>query len=155
MKIHLQRTNASNIDFIALVKMLDAGLAITDGDDHAFYDQFNKLDAIKHVIVAYSGETPIACGAFKAISEDTVEIKRMFTSSNSRGKGLATKVLEELELWAKESSFSTAILETGTRQLAAIALYKKSGYVLIENYGPYKGVENSVCFSKNLNKKNH
>ena len=40
----LLRTNSENQDFIQLVKMLDEYLAYIDGDDHAFYDQFNKIE---------------------------------------------------------------------------------------------------------------
>jgi hypothetical protein len=39
-------------------------------------------------------------------------------------------------------------LETGTRQEAAILLYKKTGYRIIPNYGQYAEVENSLCFEK-------
>ncbi|HJZ39393.1 MAG TPA: hypothetical protein VJ203_03440 [Bacteroidales bacterium] len=45
------------------------------------------------------------------------------------------------------------MLETGKRQPEAIELYKKSGYKLTPNYGQYAGVENSLCFEKNYNKK--
>jgi len=47
------RTDSSNQDFIALVKSLDKYLSVTDGDEHAFYDQYNKLDNIKYVVLAY------------------------------------------------------------------------------------------------------
>lgn len=148
--MNIIKTNAQNPGFLELVSRLDAGLAITDGDDHTFYDQFNKLDDIKHVLLALEGDVPVACGAFKERNEVTVEIKRMYTSEACRGKGLATRILSELEDWAKESSYTRVILETGIRQIEALALYKKCGYQIIENYGPYVGVETSICFSKEL-----
>lgn len=46
--ITLLRTNSENKDFLELVRQLDADLKIRDGDDHAFYDQFNKVTMIKH-----------------------------------------------------------------------------------------------------------
>ena len=49
--ISLIRTNSDNIDFIKLVQLLDTDLKIRDGDDHEFYNQFNKIDLIKHVVV--------------------------------------------------------------------------------------------------------
>ncbi|MDT0641257.1 GNAT family N-acetyltransferase [Zunongwangia sp. F363] len=79
-----------------------------------------------------------------------MEIKRMFTLSLFRGRGFAGKVLKELETWAAELNYSKCILETGVRQPEAIALYKKSGYRIIPNYGQYAGIENSVCFQKDL-----
>ena len=77
----------------------------------------------------------------------------MFVLPERRGKGIAAKVLSELEIWAAELSFEKCILETGKKQPEAIQLYKKSGYVIIANYGQYDGIENSLCFEKKLNKK--
>jgi GNAT superfamily N-acetyltransferase len=82
-----------------------------------------------------------------------MEIKRMYTSPSVRGKGIAGLILTELEKWAAELSYSECILETGKRQPAAIALYSNRGYQKIDNYGPYKNDENSVCFEKHLSKK--
>ncbi|MDT8415512.1 MAG: GNAT family N-acetyltransferase [Flavobacteriaceae bacterium] len=144
------RTNAENEDFIELVKKLDADLAVTDGDEHAFYDQFNKLDAIKYVLLAFENGIPVGCGAIKAYGSDTMEIKRMYVAPDHRGKGIAAKVLAELEKWAGELGFEKCILETGTRQSSAIRLYLKSGYQQIPNYGQYAQVQNSLCFGKSL-----
>ena len=148
--IQLIRTDSYNTDFIELVKLLDADLAVRDGDDHAFYDQFNKLDSIKNVVVAYENNKPAGCGAMKAYDPTIMEIKRMYTSIDNRGKGIAGKVLAVLESWASEMSYEKCILETGIRQPEAIALYKKHGYHIIANYGQYAGMESSVCFEKKL-----
>ena len=148
--IKIVRTNSDNPDFIELVKYLDADLAIRDGNEHSFYAQFNKIDKIKFVVVAYEDDQPIGCGAIKEYAPNTMEIKRMYTSPASRGNGIATKVLTELENWAAEMSFEKCILETGKKQPEAIALYKKSGYKSISNYGQYAGIENSVCFRKEV-----
>lgn len=147
---HLIRTNSDHKDFIALVKHLDADLAERDGAEHAFYAQFNKIDKIKHAVVAYEDEKPVGCGAIKAYEPDTMEVKRMFVFPQFRGRGIAGEVLAELERWAAELSYSRCILETGLKQPEAIALYQKSGYSRIPNYGQYAGVENSVCFEKLL-----
>jgi len=77
-----------------------------------------------------------------------MEVKRMFTLPESRGQGLATTVLGELETWAAELGFERCVLETGKRQPEAIAFYKKHGYEIIPNYGQYAGIDNSVCFEK-------
>ena len=148
--IHIVRTDSNNQDFIELVKLLDADLAIRDGDDHAFYDQFNKLDQIKHALVLYDNEIPVGCGAIKAYEPKIMEIKRMYTLPDSRGKGFAIKILSELEKWAIELNYEKCILETGTKQPEAIRLYKKNGYTRIANYGQYALVKNSLCFQKQL-----
>ncbi len=148
--ISLVRTDSENKDFRALVKQLDTFLAVTDGDDHDFYNQYNKLDLIKHVVLIYVDNEPLACGAIKQYDTTTMEIKRMFTSEKARGKGLASQILKALEIWAKELSFNRCILETGIRQVEAVHLYKKNKYKIIENYGQYTGLEESICFEKHL-----
>lgn len=144
------RTDSSNADFQDLVKLLDADLAVRDGKDHEFYHQFNSIGALKNCVVAYSENTAVGCGAFKPFSKDAVEIKRMYTNEEMRGKGFASKILNELEVWAKEEGFSKCVLETGVKQPEAIALYEKNGYYRIPNYGQYIGIDNSVCFEKLL-----
>lgn len=144
------RTNSEHADFIGLVRKLDEDLAIRDGNEHSFYAQFNKIDLIKNVVIVYENNLPVACGAIKKYDPETMEVKRMFTLSESRGKGIASVVLTELEQWAKELAYSKCILETGKRQPEAIRLYEKNGYSRIPNYGQYAEVENSMCFEKNL-----
>ena len=143
----LMRTNSDNTDFQNLVRELDKELAVRDGDEHSFYAQYNKIDAIKYAVVAYDDETAVGCGAIKEF-DGAMEVKRMFVPVNERGKGIATYVLKELEKWAKELNFEKCVLETGLRQPEAIRLYEKSGYEKIPNYGQYAGMENSVCFEK-------
>jgi putative acetyltransferase len=144
------RTDSANPDFQQLVRELDRDLSIRDGADHSFYNQFNKIDSIKHVIVAYDQDQPVGCGAIKVYSKDAMEVKRMYVPENKRGQGIASTVLAALETWAKESGYAKCLLETGKRQPEAIGLYKKNGYHIIPNFGQYKNVENSVCFEKNL-----
>lgn len=144
------RTDSDNPDFQSLVTLLDQDLKIRDGDDHAFYNQFNKIVNIRHAVVCYDENIPVACGAFKEYDEQTVEIKRMFVLPQYRGRGFARRVLNELETWAKELNYHTCILETGKKQPEAIALYQKAGYGIIKNYGQYENVENSVCMKKSL-----
>jgi putative acetyltransferase len=144
------RTNSENIDFVELVARLDNLLAEMDGLDHDFYNQYNKIDKIKHVVVAYSDEIPVACGAIKEFDRKTMEVKRMFTVESHRGKGLAKQVLTELENWALELGYSKCILETGLRLPDAMRLYQRNGYHQIPNYGQYVEMENSICFEKKL-----
>jgi putative acetyltransferase len=150
MSITIIRTDSTNNDFVELVKQLDADLAIRDGDEHAFYHQFNKINMIKHVVVLYQDGEPLSCGAIKESMPGSMEVKRMYTVPSARGKGLAVKVLTELEKWAAELNYAKCVLETGLKQPEAIALYTKCGYKVIANYGQYAGIENSVCFEKTV-----
>ncbi len=148
--IQIIRTAADNNDFTTLVQQLDADLQSRDGADHSFYATFNKVDNSLHVVLLYANDQPVACGAFKQLSSNTVEIKRMFTHPDARGKGFASQVLKELEIWASELCYQTSVLETGKRQPEAIQLYEKNAYGIIPNYGQYAGIDNSVCFEKKL-----
>lgn len=154
MALNIERTDSLHPNFIELVRHLDAELAERDGSDHAYYAQFNKIESIKYVVVAYENDKAVACGAIKEFEAGTmpgaVEVKRMYTLPESRGKGIAAGVLAELEKWAEELLFDKCVLETGLKQPEAIRLYEKSGYVRIPNYGQYVGMDNSVCFEKSL-----
>lgn len=92
------RTITGNKDFQKLVAELDADLKTRDGKDHLFYSQFNKIDSIKYVIVAYENEMQLGCGALKEYSKNTLEVKRMYVSLNKRGQGVASAILKELEI---------------------------------------------------------
>jgi GNAT superfamily N-acetyltransferase len=152
------RTDSKNKDFINLVKQLDAYLKITDGDEHDYYNQFNHIDVLKNVVVVYvtneinleQGKIAVGCGAIKRFNDTSVELKRMFVSKEQRRKGIAQKVLLELEIWAKELGFKSCVLETGKRQIEAVQFYKNCNYQIIPNYGQYKGMENSICFEKKV-----
>jgi putative acetyltransferase len=146
--IKLIRTTSENKDFINLVRDLDAYLKITDEDEHDFYNQFNNIDVIKHVVIGYHENILVGCGAIKHFDEDSVEVKRMFVSPIARGKGFAQQILLDLEQWAKELGFKSCILETGKRQVEAVKFYHKCNYSILPNYGQYEGMKNSICFKK-------
>lgn len=148
--LKLKRTNSQNIDFSKLIVQLDANLASRNGEMQEYFNQFNKLDNIKHVIIAYVNETAVGCGAIKQFDSQSVEVKRMFVSEEFRGKGIAHKILSELENWAKELGYESTVLETSNVQIEAVGLYSKSGYTVTENYGQYAGIETSICFRKEL-----
>lgn len=146
----LKRTTSDSTDFIELVKQLDSYLKVVDGKDHDFYNQYNGLETLQNVVMIYVDDKPAGCGAFKTYDNNAVEIKRMYSNPNYRNQGIATKVLTELETWAKETKHQSCILETGKRQVEAVAFYHKCGYQIIPNYGQYAKMNNSICFKKML-----
>ncbi|SFI28918.1 GNAT family N-acetyltransferase [Halpernia frigidisoli] len=147
--MEIKRTNSEDLNFISLVKDLDFYLALKDGEEHAYYAEFNKITALQNCLVLFENNEAVACGAIKPFDENTAEVKRMFVKPEFRGKGFASKILSELENWAKELGFTKTILETGKRQTEAVNLYSKT-YNIIPSYGQYKNMENSICFEKNL-----
>ena len=148
--LKLERTNSSNSDFQSLITKLDLYLAEKDGDDAPFFAALNTVTLINHVIVAYEANIAVGCGAIKKYDKDHIEIKRMFVEPSQRNKGVAKAILKELQTWSKELNYDTCILETGVKMTEAIELYKKEGFLQIHNYGPYKNIEESVCFKKHL-----
>ncbi|MDB5144105.1 MAG: family N-acetyltransferase [Mucilaginibacter sp.] len=148
--ITLKRTNSNDPDFRHLVTFLDKDLQDRYGALQSVYDQYNHLNNLNTVLIAYSDQAPVGCGCFKKADNTSVEIKRMFVKRDARGQGIASTILSGLELWAWENGFSYAVLETGDKQHEAIALYKKLGYTVIPNYGQYAGMESSICMQKEL-----
>lgn len=148
--ITIKRTNSDDPNFQELVKLLDLELQERDGEEHVFYAALNKTNTLNYVVVAYDQNEAIGCGALRNYSNDTMEVKRMFVPLQKRGQGIASTILSALETWCKELDIKKCVLETGKKQPEAIALYKKNHYHIIPNFGKYEGVENSVCFEKEL-----
>ncbi|HKO77102.1 MAG TPA: GNAT family N-acetyltransferase [Flavobacterium sp.] len=144
------KTTSENPDFLSLIKTFDEYLWERYPELKTNYWGNNILELNRNVVVIYLDEKPVACGCFKKYDKNTIEIKRMFVSSEARGLGLAQRVLQELELWAKELDYSVSVLETLYKQQEAISLYQKVGYTIVDNYGPYVGLDKSVCMKKEI-----
>lgn len=148
--ITIQRTNTRDSDFELLVKELDLDLKIRDGEDHAFYAQFNKTATLQFAVVAYDNDEPVGSGALRKLEPDVMEIKRMYVVPAKRGQGIGSQILAALEDWCRELGVKKCMLETGKNQPEAIRMYEKNRYRHIANYGQYQHVDNSVCFEKEL-----
>ena len=148
--VQIIRTTSNNADFAQLIAALDDDLYQRNGDAQLKYRPYNKVDTIKHVVLVYVDGKPVGCGAFKKFDEESVEIKRMFVYPEMRGKRLAARILQELENWAVEEGYNKTVLETGYKQTEAIRLYTIAGYTLTENYGQYIGMDESICYRKEL-----
>ncbi|MBL7704476.1 MAG: GNAT family N-acetyltransferase [Taibaiella sp.] len=146
----IKRTNSDNLDFQKLVLELDKDLAIKNGTTNDFFAQYNKIDLIQHAVVAYEAGEAVGCGAIKEYESGVMEIKRMFVLADSRGNGIAGRVLTELQVWAKELGYSKCILETGDKMIEAIGLYKKNNFKIIPNYEQYANIVSSICFEKEI-----
>jgi len=146
----LLKTNSTNKDFLNLTKSLDKDLNRRYGVQEKEYNEHNQLESIETVLVGYLKNKAIACGCFKDINNQTVEVKRIYVNENNRGEGFSYVLLAELEKWANELGYSKVILEMGKGQPEALGLYSKCHYKVIDNYGPYKNLDNSICMEKIL-----
>ena len=149
-KMKILRTTSSSLDFRELCNELDNELNQRYGKAQSEYDKHNVIEENNTVLVGYFNFIPVACGCMKSFDDITIEIKRMYVKKSHRRKGLSSSLLLSLEKWGAELGFSKAILETGKGQPEAINLYKKKGYQIIGNYGPYIGIKNSVCMEKKI-----
>ena len=149
-RIKVEKTTSENPDFISLIKVFDAFLWERYPELKKEYWGNNVIELNANVVLVYLDEKAVACGCFKKHDDSTVELKRMFVSTEARGLGLARLVLKELETEAKKQGFECMILETLYKQTEAINLYQKVGFEIVENYEPYIGLSNSVCMSKHI-----
>lgn len=148
--IYVIRTSSSNPDFRKLIAELDKDLWKMNYSNQGHYDKHNIIEELSTVVIAYDNQTAIGCGCFKEFDNTSAEVKRMYVSPSHRGKGISRMILNKIEKWAKEKGYAKTILETGTAQTQAIALYKSSGYIVTKNYGPYIGMTDSICMEKSL-----
>lgn len=146
----LKRTTTFDASFLTLTKLLDSELNARYGKIQSTYDKHNVMAPIETALVGFDVDVPIACGCFKNIDDTMVEIKRMFVVPKYRRRGFSSQLLHELEQWAYALDYRRVRLETGNSQPEAIALYKKQGYAIVENFEPYIGMNNSMCMQKEL-----
>jgi GNAT superfamily N-acetyltransferase len=148
--LRIQRTTSEHPDFGLLVKQLDAHLWEMYPETQALYDTFNVIEENKTVVIAYRDDEPVGCGCFKQVNAETAELKRMFVRADARGKGVSHLIMDALEQWATEAGYRYLVLETMHKQIPAISLYQKRGFIRIENYEPYVGLTNSLCMRKEI-----
>jgi GNAT superfamily N-acetyltransferase len=101
-------------------------------------------------VVARHGGRPVGCGAVRSLTAEIAELKRMYVAPEARGRGLGARLVAALEEEARRLGVRRLVLETGDRQLAAIALYTRAGFARIPAFGAYIGAPRSLCFGKTL-----
>ena len=143
--------NPHSKDALLLIERLSAELGARYGDDGS--GAFSPDDILVPggaFVIARENAEPVGCGALRPLKEGIGEIKRMFVEPEARGRGIARKILRELETIAERAGYNAVWLETGTLQPEAVALYETSGYKRIDCYGQYVDNPLSVCFEKVL-----
>jgi GNAT superfamily N-acetyltransferase len=102
-------------------------------------------------LVGYADGEPVACGGWRAhdrTGQGDVELKRMYVTPRARGRGHARALLAELESTARTAGRRRMVLETGTKQPEALALYRSSGYEPIPNFSIHAHSPTSRCLAK-------
>jgi putative acetyltransferase len=152
--IEIHRVDLTSPIAQALIEALNADLRARypEGDGMHYF----RLDADEvrpgrgAFVVAYDAQTPVGCGAVRTIDAGVAEIKRMYVLPTVRGRGIARRMLEFLEHEARAIGITKLLLETGTRQPEAIALYSKTGYSRTGAFGEYPPSPLNVFFEKYL-----
>jgi ribosomal protein S18 acetylase RimI-like enzyme len=136
-----------------LIDRLSRELSVRYNEDDEGTGHFKPEDVLVprsgFLLVWVNGEA-VGCGAFRPMEADVAEIKRMYVEPGFRGRGLARRLLAELEKRARQDGYVAVRLETGTAQPEAVHLYETAGYHRIASYGHYANDPRSVCFEKSL-----
>lgn len=90
------------------------------------------------MLVARTEGKPVACGGLKFPGDGTAEVKRVWVSPTVRGRGVAKRLMAELEERAGER-VDRVRLDTNQTLTEAIAMYRKLGYYEIDDFNnePY------------------
>lgn len=153
--MEFRRTDGKNKNFIENCILLDMDLDRRVGNEiqRDKYNKYNQLDEIREAIVVYENNKPIGGGAIRRYNDEDIELKRVFVHPECQGRGIGTKLVSLLVEWATELGCKRIILETGNILSEACAVYKKLGFQVIPNYGPYVDMPESLCMAKDLENK--
>ena len=147
----------------ALIGALNAELAALypePGATHFRLDPEDVAPGTGAFLVARRSGRPVGCGAVRRLRDAALaralgprvgELKRMYVAPEVRGQGIGRALLDRLEAEARALGLARLVLETGTRQTEALALYRRAGFAEIPAYGEYvTSPGTSVCLSKAL-----
>lgn len=109
-------------------------------------------------LLGHAGGVPVAMGGWRAqdstqdgLRDGDAEIKRMYVRATARRRGYARRILEAIERSAADAGRRRMVLETGSAQPEAVAMYVAAGYAAMsERYGLYADTESSLYFAKDL-----
>ena len=141
--------------FLKLVDELDAGYYERIGDELSKYDSYNEFKNPHVVILALDNDTAVACASYRVFDNDSVEFKRVFVKKEYRKRGIAYNLIVQLEKSVIERNFRYSYIVTGKNNHAAIGLYKKLNYELIDNFGQFGDDDRVVCMRKEFEHLQH
>jgi ribosomal protein S18 acetylase RimI-like enzyme len=108
-------------------------------------------------LVGYLNEEAVAMGGWRfrtpgvpRVARRPAEIRRMYVRECVRGRGFARLLLAALEASATAAGADWMLLETGEPQVAAIGLYRSSGYADVERFGYYAASETALNLGRPL-----
>jgi ribosomal protein S18 acetylase RimI-like enzyme len=158
--LRIARVGYLDADVQALVEQVQAEYVERyGGRDDTPFDARVFDDPAGAFFVGRLGDVPVAMGGWRFRPDvrrldghRVAEIKRMYVAPAGRRQGLARLLLAHLEATAASAGADVMVLETGTAQPEAIALYESSGYVAVAGFGHYAWSPKSRCYGKRLDR---
>ena len=152
MAMDYVRTDGKNEDFIEHCRLLDMDLDRRVGRQikREKYQKFNQLDEIREAIVVYDHGRAVGGGAIRRYDDENIELKRVFVHNEYQGQGIGSRLVSLLIEWAAELGYRRMILETGELLAESCAVYKKLGFAVIPNYGPYADMPESLWMAREI-----
>ena len=152
MAMDYVRTDGKNEDFIENCRLLDMDLDRRVGRQikREKYQKFNQLDEVRDAIVVYDHGRAVGGGAIRRYDDENIELKRVFVHNEYQGQGIGSRLVSLLIEWAAELGYRRMILETGELLAESCAVYKKLGFAVIPNYGPYADMPESLCMAREI-----
>jgi putative acetyltransferase len=161
--LEIEREPLTSTVALALITTLNAELSALypePGATHFNLDPNEVAPGSGTFLVAHWHGQPVGCGALRTVRDATLmremgtrvgELKRMYVTREVRGQGVGRALLDRLEAEARSLGLTRLVLETGTRQVEALALYHRGGFIPIPAYGEYAASSmTSVCMAKDL-----
>ncbi|MGW5659421.1 GNAT family N-acetyltransferase [Streptomyces sp. NPDC003758] len=158
--MNIRRASFDHPDAVKLNDLVQAEYHVRygDGGDATYLDPAMFVPPVGLYLIAYDEQDrPVATGGWRSqekndegYEDGDAELKRMFVIEEMRGRGLARRMLAALEEDARAAGRTRMVLETGTKQPEAVALYTSSGYEPCAKFGYYRFYESSLCFAKPL-----
>jgi GNAT superfamily N-acetyltransferase len=157
--LELRPTPVDHPDAVRLIAEIQQVYVERYGGEDATVIDPREFDAPAGLfLVGYVDGEPVACGGWRkrhagesdVLRDGDAEVKRMYVAAARRGKGYARAVLAELERTAAAAELQRVVLETGTEQPEAIALYTSAGYAPMPAFGTYADSPTSRYFAKPL-----
>jgi putative acetyltransferase len=150
--IQVSPVGASEPQVLALFDSLTSELAVEGyTSEQTFGYTAEQLQRANVYLVGARLDGRLAgVGGLQLQKDGVGELKRFFVAPECRGIGVADAVLGALLDYARGHQLSVLRLETGDKQRAAIAFYRRHGFVEIPRFGPYLASETSVCMQRPL-----
>lgn len=141
-------TDEKDERFLKLVDELDKLYYERIGDELSKYDSYNEFDTPHVVILALDNSIAVACASYRVFDSDSVEFKRVYVKKEYRKKAIAYNLICQLESSLLKENFKYSYIVTGKNNHAAIGLYKKLNYIVVEKFGQFKNDDDVVCMRK-------